>query len=144
MNMKKKTVILILAIIFLAGLTAGSYGLYMFFKKHDDLSRTKPDFELTAHNLLSEFETDEAAASVRYISKVLEVTGPVETIKIGTDSTITVTLKDPGASTGVICSFQGRDIGEINVKKGGIATIRGECSGILFDVLLNNCVLVGN
>ncbi len=142
--MKKKTVILILGIIFLAGLMAGSYGLYMFFKTHDDLSGVKPDFELTAHSLLSDFETDEAAASVRYISKVLEVTGPVETIKTGSDSTITITLKDPGASAGVICSFQGRQMEDIKVKKGNIATIRGECSGILFDVLMNNCVLVGN
>lgn len=142
MIMKKKTILITLGAIFLVGLTAGTYGLFMYFRTHDDLSRARPDFVLTSRTLQSEFETDEAAASVRYISKIIEVTGTVDNIEIGSDSTITITLKDSGSSTGVICSFQGRNIDDIKVKKGGIATIRGECSGLLFDVLLNNCVLV--
>ena len=142
--MKKRTIIITLGVIFIAGMAAGSYGLYLYFKTHDDLSRIKPDFELTARTLLTEFETDEAAASVRYISKIIEVTGTVDHIEVGSDSIMNITLKDPGATSGVICSFQGRNIEEIKVNKGNVATIRGECSGILFDVLLNNCVLVGN
>ena len=143
MKMKKRTIIITLGVIFIAGMAAGSYGLYLYFKTHDDLSRIKPDFELTARTLLTDFETDEAAASVRYISKIIEVTGPVADIGIGSDSTTTITIKDPGSSAGVICSFQGSNFDDIKVKKGNIATIRGECSGILFDVLLNNCVLIG-
>ncbi|HLF34120.1 MAG TPA: hypothetical protein VI583_07780 [Cyclobacteriaceae bacterium] len=142
--MKKQKLFFFLGAIVIVGLSVGTYGIYMYFKTHDDLSKVRPDFVMTARAILSEFEMDEAAASVRYISKVIEITGPVESVEIGSDSTMNVILKDPGYTSGVICSFQGRNIGEMDVKKGSIATIRGECSGILFDVLLNNCVLIGN
>jgi hypothetical protein len=142
--MKKQKLFFFLGVIFVVGLSAGTYGIYLYFKTHDDLSKVRPDFVMTVRALLSEFEMDEAAASVRYINKVIEITGPVESMELGSDSTMNVILKDPGNTSGVICSFQGRNIGEMEIKKGNIATIRGECSGILFDVLLNNCVLIGN
>jgi len=141
--MKKRNILITLAIIFVIGLIGGSYGLYLFFKKHKDLSKEKPDFQLTATALSSEFEANETEASKKYIDKVVEVNGPVESIEMGSDSTINVTLKEAGATSGVICAFQGRGINDVKVKKGDIAIIRGECSGFLFDVLLNNCVLAG-
>jgi hypothetical protein len=140
--MKKKNIIIPLAAIFIVGIIGGSYGLYMFFKKHKDLAKEKPDFTLTSGILAAEFDADETAASKKYIDKIVEVTGLVESIEMGTDSTINVTLKESGASAGVICAFQGRGIEDVKVKKGDHATMRGDCSGFLFDVLLNNCVLI--
>jgi hypothetical protein len=140
--MKRKNIITFLAAIFVLGLLGGSYGLYLFFKKHDDLSKVKPDFQLNAKTLCADFESDEAAASKKYIDKVVEVTGTVASVEMGSDSTINVTIKEDSALSGIICAFQGRGIEDVKIKNGEIATIRGECSGILFDVLLNNCVLI--
>ena len=45
--------------------------------------------------------------------------------------------------TGVICSFKDvADPASINIKEGEIITVRGVCSGMLMDILLNNCVIV--
>jgi hypothetical protein len=140
--MKKRNILIAFAVIFVIGIIGGSYGLYMFFKKHKDLTNEKADFQLSASSLASEFEADETAASKKYIDKIVEISGRVESIEMGSDSTINVTLKVAGASAGVICAFQGRGIDDVKVKKGDIATMRGDCSGFLFDVLLNNCVLV--
>lgn len=140
--MRKKNLFIVLGIIFLAGVVGGSYGLYLFFKKHRDLAGVKPDYQMPATQLNSAFEADEIAATKKYVNKVIEINGPVSQVELGSDSTVNVTISGPGAMSGVICSFQGRKVEDVNVKKGDIATIRGECSGVLLDVLLNNCALI--
>lgn len=140
--MKKRTVLWILITIVTIGLVGGGYGFYEFFRTHADLSKVKPDFTLAASDLSSAFENDETAATKKYVDKVVQVTGPVASVEMGSDSTINVTLRDEDALSGVICSFQGRGIEDVSVKKGDVAVIRGQCSGMLLDVLLNNCALV--
>lgn len=140
--MKKRTVLWILATIVVLGLVGGGYGFYEFFRTHKDLAKVKPDFTLTVSDLSSAFENDEAAATKKYVDKVVQVTGPVASVETGSDSTINVTLRDTDALSGVICSFQGKGIEDVSIKKGDVAVIRGECSGVLLDVLLNNCVLI--
>ena len=140
--MKKKNILIIVAIIAGLGIIGGGYGFYLFFKTHKDLATVDPDFRLPAATLSNEFENDEGAASKKYIDKVVEITGLVSEVALGSDSIVNVTLSQPDALSGVICSFQGRSIDDVKVKKGDIATIRGECSGVLLDVLLNNCVLI--
>ena len=140
--MKKRTVLWIIVTIVVIGLVGGGYGYYEFFRTHADLSKVKPDYTLAASDLSSAFENDENAATQKYVDKVVQVTGPVASVELGSDSTINVTLRDDDALSGVICSFQGRGLDDVPVKKGDVAVIRGQCSGVLLDVLLNNCVLI--
>jgi len=140
--MKKRTVLWVIVTIVVIGLAGGGYGFYEFFRTHADLSNVKPDYTLAASDLSSEFENDENAATQKYVDKVVQVTGPVASVELGSDSTINVTLRDEDALSGVICSFQGRGLDDVAVKKGDVAVIRGQCSGVLLDVLLNNCVLI--
>ncbi len=140
--MKRKNILIIFLIIVGMGIIGGSWGLYLFFKKHRDLATVKPDYTLSAAALCNDFQNDEDGASKKYIDKVIQVTGPVASVELGSDSTVNVTLSSPGAMSGVICSFQGRKVEDIDVKKGETAVIRGQCSGELLDVLLNNCALI--
>ncbi len=140
--MKRKNLLIILLVVVIAGMAGVSYGLYLFFKKHKDLATVKPDYTLSAAKLINDFQIDEDGASKKYIDKVLQVTGPVTSVELGSDSTINVTLSEAGALSGVICTFQGRRVEDIDVKKGETAVIRGQCSGELLDVLLNNCALI--
>jgi len=121
-----------------------SVGLYLYNKKHRDLSKAKPDFILTAHELLSAFENDEASASVKFINKVIEVSGLVSSVEFGSaDSTLSITLTGKGNISGVICTFNGiTNQSQVRVKVNQEVFVRGECSGMLMDVLLNNCFLV--
>jgi hypothetical protein len=132
----------LLLVVIILGLVGGAIGFYMYNKKNPDLSKTKADFAVQVSELVNEFNQDEASASSKYIDKVIEVTGPVATIEIKSDSTMNVTLADEDQMSGVICTFH--DItnpASIKIKEGEIITVRGVCSGMLMDVLLNDCVI---
>jgi hypothetical protein len=88
--------------------------------------------------------TDEKTASEKYINKVIEVTGLVTSAEFGSaDSTLSLTLMGYGDTSGVICTFNGiTDKSQVLYNDGESLTVRGECSGMLMDVLLNNCVIV--
>ena len=142
--LKKKSVriILTIAIIFLvSGVLAG---LYLYNKQHKDLSGVKADYVLEAHDLVAAFGTDEIAATEKYLNKVIEVTGLVTWMEYGAaDSTLSLTLTGYGDNSGVICTFNGiPDKSLVSFKEGESLTVRGECSGMLMDVLLNNCAVI--
>ena len=131
-------------IVFLAIISGVAYGLYMFNLKHSDLSKVKPAFTVASTELYSAFNSDETMASAKYLNKVVEVRGSVAEVAYGSkDSTVSITLRPEGEMSGVICTFSGiQDPSQVSVKQGDIVNIRGECSGMLMDVLLNNCALV--
>jgi len=116
-------------------------GYYLYNKQHKDLGKAKPDYVITAIDLLKEFEKDEIAASEKYVSKIIEVSGTIESFNTGKNNTLSIILKTDSDFSTVICTFlQAQDREEF--KSGDEITVRGECSGFLTDVLLNNCSLV--
>lgn len=142
--LKKKSVRIFLVIAIIVLLSGVSAGIYLYNKQHKDLSRVKADYILEAHDLVLAFATDEVAASGKYINKVIEVTGLVTWMEFGAaDSTLSLTLTGYGDNSGVICTFNGvTDKSLVSFKEGKSLTVRGECSGMLMDVLLNNCAVV--
>lgn len=137
--MKPVTKILyIIIILVVAGIIAG---VYMFNKPQKDLNREKADFVLTASELHKEFTADEPAANLKYIGKTIEITGKITSVNIEKEKAVSIILETSDKTSSVICTFrQSMDPREINTMKP--ATVRGELSGFLMDVLLNNCVLV--
>lgn len=133
----KASVLVLILIIIISAAT----GLYLFYKKHPDITKTKPDFKITATELQKEFDTDEHAASQKFSNKVLEVTGIISSINASAGNNINITLKTGNDMSSVICTLPSNP--EISaLKPGDSATIRGECSGFLMDVLLNNCAII--
>ncbi len=116
------------------------YGLILFFQKHSDLSKAKPDYIITAVSLQKEFEGNEAAASAKYIKKILEVSGSVSSVTQADSNNVNISLKSGNDLSSVICTFASADPSKF--KTGDEIIIRGECSGFLMDVLLNNCAVV--
>jgi len=127
-----------LVVVFIGLLT----GLYLFNKKAPDLNRVKPDHVMTASALYSDFEADEASATQKYVDKVIQVTGIITAVEANADSSINITLAG-GDFGGVICTIKGViDPAVMNLSAGTEDVIKGICSGMLMDVLLNNCVIV--
>lgn len=131
-------------IVMLVIVSGVAFGLYKFNLKHSDLRKVKPAYTLGSTELFAAFETDETSASAKYLNKVVEVSGNVAAIEYGSaDSTLSITLRPEDQFSGVICTFSGiKDQSQVSVKIGDMVSIRGECSGMLMDVLLNNCALV--
>jgi hypothetical protein len=117
--------------------------LYMFNLKHKDMAKASPDFKITSTVLQKAFEDNETAASKLYINKILEVSGKIASIKPADNKFISISLVTGSDLSSVICTFTViDDPSKINV--GDEITLRGECSGFLMDVLLNNCALIQN
>jgi hypothetical protein len=125
----------------LAGILAA---LYMFNLKHTDMAKARPDFKITSTVLQKAFEDDETTASKLYINKILEVTGKIASVKPPAENKfISISLVTGSDLSSVICTFPAiSDPSTLSV--GEEITLRGECSGFLMDVLLNNCAIIQN
>jgi hypothetical protein len=137
--MKSYIKIALFVVLFIA-ISAILGGLIMYNKKHKDTSKAKPDFVVTAVSLQKEFEDNEITASARYINKIIEVSGKIGSIVQADSSNLNVSLVTGNDMSSVICTLHSRGF-NTDLKPGDKITLRGECSGFLMDVLLNNCAI---
>ena len=135
--MKTSVKIALFAVVFFA-IAAILFVLTEYFKKHVDLAKAKPDYVITATALQKEFEDNEKDASSKYITKIIEVSGEIASITPHDSSTFSLSLKTGSDISSVNCTFS-PGINPSQFKTGEGITLRGECSGYLMDVLLNNC-----
>lgn len=134
-------VILFIAI---CGIVAGgAYIIRVFTKAPEEVLNITPDYTLEASLLYEEYESDEEAANAKYLDKVIQVTGPVAEILLNNDGEINLIVKEEGDFSGVNCSFAKDEQDELaSLEFGDKVTIKGFCTGMLMDVVLNRCVLV--
>jgi len=130
-----------LLIVFVLAQAGVLTGIYMYNRQHTDLQGSEPDFVVTAAELSKEFEGDENVANSRYLNKVIEVSGIVGTIKTVDENITRFTLETGNPMSAVICTFS-PVTKHTDFEQGKEITVRGECSGFLMDVLLNNCIVV--
>ena len=116
-------------------------GLYLYNLKPKDLSKIKADYLITSSRLQEEFESDEASASAKYISKILEVTGEIISVEETGSGSWNISLQTGSDFSKVICTFPAIENPTV-FETGKTITLRGECSGFLMDVLLNNCRVI--
>jgi hypothetical protein len=140
--MKSKLVIYLIIAASLAAAGAMT-GVYFFSKKAPNLEKTKPDYICTIEELVAAFETDEAAATQKYVNKIVQVSGTVSLIEAKAGMPLNITLSESSNYSGVICSFNETvAIVPEKISPGTKLAVKGVCSGYLMDVLMNNCVLV--
>jgi len=115
--------------------------LYMYNLKHTDMSKASPDYIISATLLQKAFEDNETTASTKYINKILEVTGTISSVKPADNNVLNITLVTGSDFSSVICTFPAI-ADPSGFKEGDEITVRGECSGYLMDVLMNNCAVI--
>jgi hypothetical protein len=132
---------ILLGVVLFIALAGIVVGIHFFRMPHKDLGKAKPDFIITAVDLQKAFEDNENAATAKYVKKILEIEGEVESVKTGEANVLNVSIKSGSDLSSVICTFvPATDPAKFTA--GSRVTVRGECSGFLMDVLMNNCVLV--
>lgn len=138
--MKNKTTLLL--IVFLLALAGGAVGFYLYQKPTPTAASFQTDHTLQATALFTDYQTDEVAANERYLGKTLELTGTIREISIQEETgQATIYLEAGGIMGGVSCEIAA-DQPLAKVKAGEEITIKGICSGLLMDVVLNRCVIV--
>jgi hypothetical protein len=135
-----KVALFVVFFMVLAGILGG---LYLFNKKHTDTSRAKPNYIVNATALQKEFEDNEKDASAKYINKIIEVSGTIAAVNQTENSMLNIALKTGSDMSTVTCTLSATD-DPAKYTAGNEITIRGECSGFLMDVQLNNCSVVAN
>ena len=138
------SIIKILYIGFFTIILFGLISIYMILKPGKNLLNTKPDYSLTAIELLNEYLTNEEAANTKFLGKVIMVSGTIREINLEDSIYTTIILETNDIFFGVNCVLIDKyATKQKEILIGSEVTIKGECSGILIDVVLNNCILMG-
>ena len=126
-------VLLVLAMI------AGLIGYKMVNKGHAETKNVTAEFVLSPSELLTAYESDEAAADAKYLDKIIEVKGKIKSInEVENGGSISLDTGNDMAS--VTCEFESKDA--VNgIKIGDEVTVKGFCSGKLMDIVLVRCSL---
>ena len=123
-------------------LAGAGYGWFLYHKPPPDVREQKPGIEITAADLVKAFQQDETAANTKYVDKVLMVSGTVTGMQTDSSGQATVSLQTNDPMAAVTCSFYQDDAGVKKIKAGSPVRIKGICTGMLMDVVLNKCSLV--
>jgi hypothetical protein len=132
----------ILAGTVIVALAGGGYGWYLYHKAPPDIRRQKAGIVITAFDLLKAFQHDEEAAGKQYVDHVLIVEGTVTDMQTDSSGQATVYLDAGDQAGGVVCSFYPDDKAVKTVVAGAVVRIKGICTGMLTDVVLNRCSIV--
>ncbi|MBX2973520.1 MAG: hypothetical protein KF797_10485 [Flavobacteriales bacterium] len=140
--MRPRVMIAVAATIALAG--GGTYA-YLEYNRGVAGADSMPVKEtVTAHQLLADFQADEAAATARYVGakeQVVQVSGTIRSMEPdGTDKT-TVVLEAGDELAGVVCEFANKDL-PADLRSGATISVKGICTGLLMDVVLVRCIAV--
>jgi hypothetical protein len=136
--MRKRRTIIWAGILLLVLASAG-YGWYLYNKPHRSAAGKKADVTIDADTLFHQYQADEHAADLKYMGKVISVTGRLSEIQHSGNSVIWILSTQPGGG-GVNCQlFPGAQTGP-GPKQGESVTVKGRCTGFLMDVNLSDCV----
>lgn len=138
---KTKRILLVVLVLVVAGVAAG---YFMWNKPHQDVHSAE-SIKVIATDLYQSFVTDSTLANKKYIDKVVEVTGTVQSIVVNQQNQKVVSLKTASDGAYINCTMEQADA---IVKEGTVVTLKGICSGlgegdaelgILGDIYLTRC-----
>ncbi len=130
----------LLIIGFIAAVVGGAVGVYMWNKPVTSTSKLDTDVQITAIALFDAYTQEETAADAIYLGKVLEVTGTLKEIRTSDNGKLALVLETSDVLFGVLCEFEDEAVAKA-LETGTTVNIKGVCSGMLFDVVLNRCVI---
>lgn len=114
-----------LVIVGVIGLLGGTYAYMQFNKEHRDIEGEVATLEVTAVDLFDAYVLDEKAANVKYLDKVVAVSGAVLEVDKANKMLVLKTNDDFGS---VNASFE--DVSGWNdIKEGAEVRLKGHCTG---------------
>ena len=113
-----------------------------FLKTAPSMHKQDAKYRLTAVKLYNEFDTDEEKANKSYLNQVVEVTGTVVNIQTSDILNPIIALETAGYGLVNVTLVNADELKEYKLNEGQIVTIKGECIGLLLDVLITNAIIV--
>lgn len=100
----------------------------------------KAEVSIMAKQLYKTYSEDEVKANKNYTGKVIEVVGTVLNISEDQQGATVIIMDSGDEMAGVMCTLQ--DKPKKLPAAGDNITIKGQCNGLLMDVVLNKCIIV--
>lgn len=109
----------------------------------DSSKRKEAAHQITATELFTEFSTDEQKANNKFLGKTIEVKGKIAAIETDEQGAVVVILRTEDPIAGVLCTLEaGEEKAIPDNTVGTDISVKGLCTGMLMDVVLNKCVIV--
>ncbi|THU39569.1 hypothetical protein FAM09_13790 [Niastella caeni] len=135
-----KKIVTAIVVMLLAGIL---YGWYLYNKEPADTRQQAATVQIEASALVKTFLQNEAAANRQYVDKLIIVSGNISGAHLEADGHATLFLETGDPLAVVTCSFYNEEAATVkNIPVGSVVSIKGICTGILTDVILNKCSLV--
>jgi hypothetical protein len=119
-------------------LIAGGVAIWFYLNKPNRTVSNEKGIELSASELVKDYQQNEDSANIKYLDKTVQVTGTVSEISKNQDGQSTVLLSSEDPMTGVFCTL--KDDPHLTI--GFTVTIKGFCSGMLSDVRIREAVVI--
>ena len=133
---KKKRIIVLLAMLPVLGIGIWQ-GLYEYNRPNKDLSKTKADVKISVIALINEFKVNDSTADKKYLGKIIELIGKVNSIENDDAGNYTMILGESGALSSVRCIIDTLYSSDAaRVSEGSSVTIRGAYTGFKKNELL--------
>jgi len=131
----------LLATIVVGGLlVAGLVIAYLFRPEKECVCNEKSQVELSASDLISQYETDESQSNSTFLGKVITVSGTVSSVK--NDEKGNAIVEIDGGSIGMVsCTLCQKESAKTELAAGSNVRIKGECVGYTIDVVLVKCCI---
>jgi len=141
--MKKLIRPILIAIVLLIGIFIIGW-LWFLNAPKATVDNKQADITITAEALFQEYSQDEKIGDQKFISKIIEVKGIVADQYEDEQGAAVVLLGlEGGELGGVLCTFTLDQKESVqHLKKGDSISVKGSCSGMLMEVVLNRCTLV--
>lgn len=128
-----------LLMLMVAGALIGYYYAQRDFR--NDIRYTEADINISSQDLYAAFSVDEDSANNRFLGKIIAVTGLVQSVDAQPEKT-TISLGTGDPMSAVVCEMNANIQSDFTgIVRGEELTVKGECSGMLFDIILVNCVI---
>ncbi|MEO6001282.1 MAG: hypothetical protein ABIN89_30805 [Chitinophagaceae bacterium] len=119
-------------------------------RKVESLKNTKPDIEVTAEQLIKEFEAGDSLPSKKYSGKLIAVVGVINQVDKDDHGFFTLVLGSSNSMSSVRCAMDSVFASDIHsLQKGQATTVKGMFTGyqkdetglLGSDIILNRCVV---
>lgn len=108
-----------------------------------DIHSAPTELTINAGSLYEAFESDEAVANGTYAGKVIEVSGALGSITQDKAGNYVLSLSADSPLGQVVCNLSPNEPSPVKAAAiGKSITVKGVCTGYLFDVVLDNATII--
>ena len=108
------------------------------------MSKAKVEATVSASALVKAFQDDEEKANTSYLDKVIAVSGKLREMETSEDGNIQLFLDSGDPLSAISCQLDplSKHTGLDNLNVGSEVSLKGICTGMLMDVVIERCVVI--